>query len=101
MVTTEIHGAAGLMKVEGTFTFQDYAAFKAATNQILEGHWITEIDLDLSKASYMDSNALSMLIALREMGQTKKISIKLVKPSPSIRTILEMVQFEQLFPIID
>ena len=101
MITTQIHGAVGLIKVNGRFTFEDYNAFKASTKEILEGHWITEIDLDLSDATYMDSNALSMLIALRDKGQAKSISIKLIKPSPSIRTILEMVQFEQLFPIVD
>jgi anti-anti-sigma factor len=101
MVTTEVHGAVGVLKVDGTFTFQDYTTFKAATSQLLEGHWITEIDLDLSGATYMDSNALSMLIALRETGQAKKFTVKLVKPSPSILSILEMVQFEQLFPIVD
>lgn len=101
MITTQIQGAVGLVKVEGHLTFQEYEAFKAATKGILEGHWITEIDVDLSGATYLDSNALSMLIALRDKAQHKNISIKLVRPSPSVRTILEMVQFEQLFPIID
>lgn len=100
-MTTQIQGAVGLVKVEGRFTFQDYEAFKGATKGILEGHRITEIDVDLSGASYMDSNALSMLIALRDKCQARNVTIKLVKPSPSILTILEMVQFDQLFQIVD
>jgi anti-anti-sigma factor len=101
VITTQIEGAVGLIKVDGRLTFQEYDAFKASTKGILEGHWITEIDIDLSGATYMDSNALSMLIALRERAQAKNITIKLVKPSPSIRTILEMVQFEKLFLVVD
>jgi anti-anti-sigma factor len=101
VITTQIQGAVGQIKVEGHLTFQEYEAFKAATKGIMEGHWITEIDIDLSGATYMDSNALSMLIGLKEKAHAKNISIKLVKPSPGVRTILEMVQFEQLFPIID
>jgi anti-anti-sigma factor len=101
VITTQIEGAVGLIKVDGRLTFQEYDDFKASTRGILEGHWITEIDIDLSGATYMDSNALSMLIALRERAQAKNITIKLVKPSPSIRTILEMVQFEKLFPVVD
>jgi len=101
VITTQIQGAVGLVKVDGRFTFEDYDAFKAVTKGILEGHWITEIDVDLSGASYMDSNALSMLIALRDRCQAKNVTIKLVRPSPSILTILEMVQFEKLFPIVD
>ena len=101
MITTQIQGTVGLVKVDGRFTFQEYDAFKAVTTGILEGHWITEIDVDLSGATYMDSNALGMLIALREKAQAKNITIKLVKPSPGIQTILEMVQFEKLFQIVE
>jgi len=101
VITTQIQGAVGLIKVEGHLTFQEYEAFKAATKGILEGHWITEIDIDLSGSTYMDSNALSMLIALKEKAQAKSISIKLLRPSTGVRTILEMVQFEKLFAIID
>lgn len=101
MITTRVQGAVGQINVSGRFTYEDHGAFKGSVQDILGGHWITEIDLDLSEATYMDSNALSMLIALRDRAQAKNITIKLVKPSASIRTILEMVQFEQLFPIID
>lgn len=101
MITTQIQGAVGLVKVDDRFTFQDYDAFKAVTKGLLEGHWITELGVDLSGASYMDSNALSMLIALRDKCQAKSISIKLLRPSASIKTILDMVQFDQLFQIVE
>lgn len=101
MITTQIQGAAGLIKVEGRLTFQEYDAFKARTKEILEGHWITEIDLDLSGATHMDSNALSMLLALRERTLAKNITLKLLNPSANIRTLFEMVQFDQLFLIVE
>lgn len=99
--TTRIDGNVGRIKVEGSFTFKDFNAFKASTAGMLEGHGTSEIDLDLSAATYMDSNALSMLIGLREKAQARNITIKLMRPSGSVRTILEMVQFEKLFPILD
>jgi anti-anti-sigma factor len=101
LITTQIQGVSGLIQVQGRFTFQEYEAFRTSTEGILEGHWITGIDVDLSGATHMDSNALSMLIALREKAQAKQITLRLVKPSPNIRTILEMVQFEKLFQIVD
>jgi anti-anti-sigma factor len=101
VISTQIQGAVGLIKVDGRFTFQEHDAFKAITKGILEGNWITEIGVDLSAATYMDSNALGMLIALREKALAKSITIRLLKPSPSIQTILEMVQFEKLFQIVD
>ena len=101
VITTQIQGALGFIKVDGRLTFQEYEAFKAGTKEIFEGHWITEIDVDLSGTTYMDSNALSMLIALKNKAEAKNITIKLVRPSPSIQTILEMVQFEKLFQIVN
>lgn len=101
MITTQINGALGLVKVDGRFTFQEYDAFKASTKGILDGHWITEIDVDLSGATYMDSNALSMLIGLKDKADSKQISIKLLRPSPAILAILEMVQFDKLFHIVE
>lgn len=101
MITTQIQGAAGLIKVEGRLTFQEYDVFKAGTKEILEGHWITEIDLDLSGATHLDSNALSMLLALRERSLAKNITLKLLNPSANIRTLFEMVQFDQLFLIVE
>lgn len=101
VITTQIQGVVGLIKLEGRFTFQEYEAFKAATRGLLEARGISEIDLDLSAASYMDSNALSMLIALKDKAQAQNILVKLLKPSPAIHAILEMVQFEKLFTIIE
>jgi anti-anti-sigma factor len=100
LITTQIQGSTGLVKIDDRFTFQEYDAFKACTAGLLEGHGISEIDLDLSGATYMDSNALGMLVALKEKARPKSITVKLVRPSPSIWAILEMVQFEQLFPIL-
>jgi len=100
VITTQVQGAVGTIKVNGRFTFEDHIPFKICVNTILEGHWITEIGMDLSEATYMDSNALSMLLALRDKAQVKKISVKLVRPSASIRTILDMVQFDTLFTIV-
>jgi HptB-dependent secretion and biofilm anti anti-sigma factor len=101
VITTQIHGAVGLIKVDGRLTFQEYEAFKTCTKEILDGHWITEIDVDLSETTYLDSNALSMLIGLKNRSEAKHIGIKLVRPSHSIQAILEMVQFEKLFQIVD
>ena len=101
LITTRVYGTIGLAKVEGRLTFQDYDSFKTKTELLLEGQGVNEIDLDLSAATYMDSNALGMLISLREKAQAKSVSIKLVRPSPSIRAIFEMVQFEKLFQIVE
>ena len=100
VITTQIHGDVGLIKVDGRLTFQEYGRFKNAANEVLDGRPITEIALDLSGATHMDSNALGMLIALKNRAESRFISIKLLKPSPGIQAILELVQFEKLFQIV-
>ncbi len=101
IVTTQVHGTVGLVKLDGRFTFEDFANFKARTKLLLEGNKLSELDVNMSKVTYMDSNALSMLLVLKETTDVKGIKTKLVSPSPSVRTILEMVQFDQIFQIID
>ena len=101
LITSQIQGAVGIIRLDGRFTFQDYDTFKSIIQEILDGHRITELGVDLSAATYMDSNALSMLISLREKANARNITIRLIKPSPSIQAILEMVQFEKLFLIVE
>ena len=88
----------GLLHLEGTFTFDGHAAFKAATAEVLEaGH--PALTLDLSGVSYMDSASLGMLLLLRERTQAKGTKVILSKPSPTVLTILKVVQFGKLFDI--
>jgi len=88
----------GLLRLEGTFTFDGHAAFKAATTEALDaGH--PAIALDLSGVSYMDSASLGMLLLLREKAQAKGVKVVLSRPSPTVLTILRVVQFGKLFDI--
>ena len=100
MLTTHTHGTVGCIKVDGRFTFQEYEAFKTCSLEVLEGHGITEVHIDLSGATYLDSNALSMLIGLKNRTQRKNLGLKLLRPSEAVRAILEMVQFEKVFQIM-
>ena len=101
MLTAQIQQAVGLIKVDGRFTFQEYEAFKSCSKEVLEEARVKEIGVDLSGATYLDSNALSMLISLKNRAQTRNLGLKLLRPSSAVRTILEMVQFEKIFLIVE
>ncbi len=88
----------GILRLEGTFTFDGHPVFKAATAAALEaGH--PSLVLDLSEVSYMDSASLGMLLLLRERAQAKGMQVVLSRPSPTVMTILRVVQFGKLFDI--
>lgn len=97
---TVIQGDTGILRLEGRFTFDANQDFKSQTKRLLEVPGLNKIHLDLVGISYIDSNALGMLLLLRESAQLKGIEVKLLSPSTSVMAILEMVQFGKLFTIV-
>lgn len=99
-VVAQVQGTTGMVRLEGRFTFEGNQAFKAATDPLMETPGLVQIHLDLGAVSYMDSSSLGMLLVLRERAQAKGQTILLVKPSPCVYAILNVVQFGKLFQIL-
>jgi anti-anti-sigma factor len=95
-----IQGSTGLVLLDGRFTFECHQAFKAATDPLLDSPGLTQIHLDLSGVTYMDSSSLGMLLVLREKAETRGQTIALVRPAPCVITILKVVQFGKIFQIL-
>lgn len=55
--------------------------------------------LDLSKASYMDSSALGMILLLKDHAEKVSGKIEIHKPNESVNKILEIAQFHKLMTI--
>jgi len=97
---TNVEGSKATVKLEGRFTFEHHADFKAATRQAMEAQGVHDLELDFSGVSYMDSSALGMLLLLREKAEAKGITVSLLKPTSSVLAILKVVQFGKLFQIV-
>jgi anti-anti-sigma factor len=97
---TVIQGDTGILQLEGRFTFEVNQDFKNQTKSLLDIPGLKQIHVDLVGVSYVDSNALGMLLLLRESAHLKGIDVKLLSPSPHVMSILEMVQFGKLFTIV-
>lgn len=97
--TALIQGHLGVLKLEGRFTFEDHQEFKLRGSEMLSASGLTALRLDFSALSYLDSNALGMLLLLREKAKARNLEIVLVNPSPAVKDILDMVQFGSLFHI--
>ena len=57
------------------------------------------VTIDLTSAQYMDSAALGMMLAMREHFGGEKASIRIVGCSDSLRGILRIARFDQLFSV--
>ncbi|RUM92070.1 MAG: anti-sigma factor antagonist [Thiomicrospira sp.] len=83
--------------VEGNFDIGCYDDFNKALSDNLETS--SKFVIDLSKATYMDSSALGMMLLLREKlgGQSSKVEF--INVNDSVMKILCDAKFDQLFTI--
>jgi anti-anti-sigma factor len=88
-------GATLTIAINGRFDFNCHQAFRRAYEGV-EG--IEQYLIDLSKADYIDSSALGMLLLLRENVGAKGV-VKIVNATPAVRRILEIANFQRLFPL--
>ncbi len=99
--TTQIEGTKGVVALEGRFTFEAAAEFKACAHAALEQPGITELHLDFKGVSELDPSALGGLLMLREKAETTGARVILLNPNPGVRSMLEGVKFAQIFEIRD
>jgi len=83
--------------VDGRFDFSSHHEFREAYSKVdpLKAQYV----IDLSRAQYIDSSALGMLLLLRERAGGDKARIKITGCSPEIWQILEVSRFQKLFHI--
>ena len=98
-LVSEVDGAKATLKLEGRLTFEHHREFKEQAYPLLDRPEVRAIQLDLGGVTYMDSSTLGMLLLLREKADAKGIKVLLLRPSPSVMTILKVVQFDRLFEI--
>ena len=85
------------IKLRDRFDFSQHKGFRDAYNK----HKVTAktFNVDLSATDYMDSAALGMLLVLKEFAENNKARVVLQPPSPAIKKILTIVNFDKLFQI--
>lgn len=85
------------IQVSGRFDFYVTQAFRDTyrNSTLPGGNYI----VDLSRTDYMDSAALGMLLLLREHAMQHEAKVHIKGTSESLRRILSIARFEQLFDI--
>ena len=59
------------------------------------------LDLDLSALTFMDSSGLGTLVSLHKTMRSRNGTVRLIKPAPNIRQILELTHLHRVFEIVN
>jgi anti-sigma B factor antagonist len=61
----------------------------------------TTLDIDLSETHFLDSSGLGALIALHKTVATRQGTVRILKPTPTARQILELTRLHRVFEIVN
>jgi anti-sigma B factor antagonist len=59
------------------------------------------LDVDLSALTFLDSSGLGTLISLHKTLRSRNGTVRLLKPAPAVRQILELTRLHRVFEIVD
>lgn len=82
------------MVIDGRFDFNIHADFRDAYRDLPS---TTRFNIDLAKATFMDSSAMGMLLLLREHAGEKNADIHLQNCNADIRKILSVSNLDKMF----
>lgn len=87
------------LQIPERFDFGYHKEFTEQYQAILDAGAVTDIALDFSKVSYLDSSALGMMVLLQKKAKSKNINVRIKGAKDSAREILQIANFDRLFEI--
>jgi anti-anti-sigma factor len=86
-----------IIKIKGRFDFSSHQNFRDAYEH--SNDVVKEYIVDMDDTAYLDSSALGMLLLLRDHAGGDASNISIINCNTSVRKILTISNFEQLFVI--
>ncbi len=83
--------------VEGRFDFSQHRDFRNAYQNVTPSSM--QFVVDLSRATYLDSSALGMLLLLREHVGGDPGSVRITGSNEEVRRVLKIANFDKLFTL--
>src|SRR6185295_5867052 len=74
-------------------------AFRDVAREAM-GHERKNVEVDLSRATFIDSCGLGALIALHKTACARNGNVRLLNPLPPVRQILELTRMHRIFEIV-
>lgn len=76
----------------------DRVQFERVVSEVLAGR-PSQVEVDFSALTYMDSAGLGFLLTLREKATAARATVVLAKPTGIVKDILDLARFDTLFAI--
>jgi anti-anti-sigma factor len=57
------------------------------------------LDIDMSTLTFLDSSGLGALISLHKTLRARNGTLRLLKPAPNVRQVLELTRLQRVFEI--
>ena len=96
-IGTSVSGNELTVQVEGRFDFSAHQEFRDAYEKSDDS--VKKYVIDMSKATYLDSSALGMLLLLRDHAGGDTAQVHITRCNQDVKKILTISNFEQLFTI--
>ncbi|MFT5594060.1 MAG: anti-anti-sigma factor [Oceanicoccus sp.] len=96
-INTSVKGDELTITVEGRFDFSAHQEFRDAYEEADTG--VNKYVIDMSRATYLDSSALGMLLLLRDHAGGESANVRISRCNSDVKKILTISNFEQLFTI--
>jgi anti-anti-sigma factor len=96
-VNSTNNGNQLVVNIEGRFDFSAHQEFRDAYEKANTS--VNSYVINMSKASYLDSSALGMLLLLRDHAGGDSANVHITNCNQDVRKILTISNFEQLFKI--
>jgi anti-anti-sigma factor len=97
---TSPDGNTHTIAVAGQFNFTLHREFRDAYRN-LPSDPVTQYVVDLSRADYLDSSALGMLLLLRDHAGGQTANVRICNFSPTVGKILMIANFHRLFTMME
>jgi anti-sigma B factor antagonist len=99
-VEVELDGSAAVMRLSGELDISCEDPFVAAVDDTLE-RGASELTVDLTDVSFIDSSGLRFLIELWARARKQQFELTLVQGSGMVRRTLEIAGLDRVLPIVD
>lgn len=98
-VMSRVRDGVTEITVEGTFSFDQHTAFRAATTEAVNQK-ARSIEVNLFEVNYLDSSALGMLLVLKEQAQAAGITqLAITGAKGVVKQVLDVAHFDKFFTL--
>jgi len=96
-ITVEINGTVASIVLSGGIDYATQEAFKEANQKALTADGITEIHVNFTEATFLDSSGIRALVILKKEADASGMSLILLNVNESIRDVLDIGGFDKVF----